>query len=548
MRAFTLWGARVAAMFCAVVILTAARPASAHLFDVWYNPLNAPIMTETGQPIPDTTMRQIIMAALREIEAHSNGRMTFAFRGVSPAPPCGLVPAGSRGVIKIRWDPGLASCGMATFWQTCAYGDINLQPSLVSAPSVALTSRCADVRATITHEIVHYTRYEWNERFNSVLTPVNLAVTTADPLIADLVSRHMWNEDTDNTFWGWAGASTYVGADLYNSSNGNSVDAGITVLSGGASYTAALAPGTNGNMYSRVLGIPGGALVVQQGDVLGSFWPLTQQVWTDTTRRRACLTQRTTTGRMFVLWTDTGQVLSSNPFETNRLVGTRRVLCAESTNGGTVWNLCSPATGIPGVATRSGIGCTYDRANDRIVLAFSDNEEVLMTAHLAGGASGQWSWNSPQALVAPDGNAIWSSDDPAISFDPKSTANAGLVSWFDGRLLTQRTMWLRFSSPAFTYVFDSGVHNPFFTDDEAMTLRSPVVPLVISSAAHWAFNGQFPTTQSQSRRRRVNGSILESFTGWTQEGVSPRVHDWYTGSASNSLIVETAYLREGTRF
>lgn len=255
---------------------------------------------------------------------------------------------------------------------------------------------------------------------------------------------------------------------------------------------------------------------------------------------------------MFVLWTDTSQVMLTTPQDPNRLAGTRPVLCAESSNGGTVWNLCSPANGIPGIATRTGIGCTYDRATDRVVLAFSNSEEILMTAHLAGGATGQSSWSSPQTLISPSNNPIWSSDDPAISFDPFSLANAGMVSWFDGQLLTQRTMWVRYSSTANSYVFDSGEQNPFFTDSEAETLRSPVVPLMIASTAHWAFNGQFgsgaSTSQSQSRRRRVNGVILESFNSWTQEGATPRVHDWYTGSGANTLFQETAYLREGSQF
>ncbi len=552
MKSTITLGARFASMLCALAILAASTPASAHLFDVWYNPTNAPIMQATGQPIPTPTMLRIIMATLREIEAHSNGRITFAFRGVSTAPPCGIVLPGGRGVLKIRWEPSTAACGQAIFCCGCAFGDINLQPAGISAPTVPLTGRCTDIRATLTHEIVHYTRLEWNERFNSVLTPANVANPTGGPVIADLVSRHMWNEDTDSTYSGWQSAPTYVGADIYNDTNGTATNVGSTLFTGGSSFTAALAPGTNGQMYSRVLGLPGQPLTVQQGDVFGSSWPVSVQVWTDTTRRRACLAQRTTTGRMFVLWTDTAQVLSSNPFETNRLVGTRRVLCAESSNGGTVWNLCSPATGIPGVATRSGIGCTYDRATDRVVLAFSNSEEILMTAHLAGGATGQFAWSGPQTLISPSNNAIWSSDDPAISFDPFSLATAGMVSWFDGQLLTQRTMWIRYSSTVNSYVFDSGEQNPFFNDLEAETLRSPVVPLVIAGTAHWAFNGQFgsgaSTSQSQSRRRRVNGVILESFTGWNQEGATPRIHDWYTGSGANTLWQETAYLREGSQF
>ena len=92
-------------------MLTRPVQAEAHLIEVYYNPTNAPIMSSTGWPIPSDTMQRIIMASLREIEAHSNGRLTFVFKSTTASPPCGLLAHGGRGILKVRWEPGLTQGG-----------------------------------------------------------------------------------------------------------------------------------------------------------------------------------------------------------------------------------------------------------------------------------------------------------------------------------------------------------------------------------------------------------------------------------------------------
>jgi hypothetical protein len=443
------------------------------------------------------------------------------------------------------WGLTGVACAQMILWPaTCAYGDLNLAPT-ITEPTPPLASLCADVRATITHEIAHYTRQEWGHpSLNSVLTQVNIPGAVGGSPISDLVSRHFWNADTDLTHGSWQSAPTYIGADLYTPSSGAAFNAGTTLFTGGSSFTAALAPGSGGAMYARAFALPGQQVTVQQGDVLGSTWPTSVQIWTDGTRRRMCLARRSANGRQFALWTDNPQVPVANSTDSNRFAGTRRVLCAESSNGGTVWNLCSPATGIPGVATRAGIACSYDPARDQVVLAFSNNEERLMTAQVSGTSSGQLGWSSPQTLLDSLGQNIWAPDGPSVYFDPFASNDFGLITWFDGSALDSRRMWIRFASSTLRYIYDSAAVNLVGSD----ALRSPVVALVVAGSAHWAEVRQFSSAQLRTRWRSVGGTVLFSEDSSVQEGATPRVHDWYTGAGSNSMLVEQAILREGYQF
>jgi hypothetical protein len=132
-----------------------------------------------------------------------------------------------------------------------------------------------------------------------------------------------------------------------------------------------------------------------------------------------------------------------------------------------------------------------------------------------------------------------------VSFDPFSNDNMGIVTWFDGNELNQRSMWIRYSTSANRYIANSSINSPFITNAhvfgaEANLLRSSVVANTISATAHFAFVRQ--TAGWQQRYRYLpSSSSTDHINNW---GPPVRL-DIYTGSAANTVLIETAYLRQG---
>lgn len=528
-------------IFCSTAtVVFAVAPSAFGVTDVWYNPTNAPIIGNS--PANSFAVERIIMASLREWEANSHGRLQFNYRGMTTTPPCGL----GGGRIVINWNPNETACARMILVGSCALGNLDLSPVPIQNAgdlTPALTGRCADLRATITHEIGHWARWDLvgNHPVDSVLNPLQ----SPD---SDLLSRHVWNGDITSIHPYFNPAQpTIVGLDIYNATTGGVTNFGANTVVP-SSYTAAISGGVNGNMYARVASPGYQALQVQQGDGFASNWSSPVQIWFNGTHRRACIATRP--GKLVVLWTELSETSAVGVSGSAlRFAGTRPIVCAMSTNGGTVWNLCSPSTGIVGARSRTGVSCGYDPTQDRVVLAYSDEEERLRIAHVPGSVSTTTQWSSPAILTNQSGIPIWASDLPELSFDPFSNDNRGVVTWFDGDELNPRAMWITYASATSTYVAWGSAMLPllvngFVQGAEANLMRTALVPNVISGQAHYSFARQQSSSETRHRYLPSGGTSVDALSN----SGPPAVFEWYSGSAANSVLVETSYLRQGVSF
>jgi hypothetical protein len=198
------------------------------------------------------------------------------------------------------------------------------------------------------------------------------------------------------------------------------------------------------------------------------------------------------------------------------------------------------STSIPIARTRVGVACSFDRVNNRFVLAYSDAIEKLSTVSrspVLGSA-----WTTPQVIPSPiGGDFVRSADAPSLSFDPYFTGHAsGLLSWWDVEANDQRTMWIAWSGVQNRYIDSSSFWGDITTTAEEDVLRTSIVVNAVGGLRHWAFGTQMNWVSGRWRREFVGAlSTHADFRNDTSAGW----FDWYVGSAVNSQIQESAYLR-----
>jgi hypothetical protein len=461
-------------------------PARAHRVNVHYDPAFAP----PSHPASDMTA--LIAAALREWEAHSDGRIHWS----GPYTVGGRRPAGP-GNLSILWDPGLGSdkCGFASaycpVWPHECFISINPNVPFLSARSVPPRGTvCEDMYSHLVHELTHH----FNQRPCFDLRHCHpgdsaagdsLAPGGAAAVLDDFSARHLWNFDMDNVNWTIYGqAPVKVFYDVFDHSLGGF---SRSILATGNAdeyfnFTHAIAPGTGVTPFMRsfVLGrfqSPEFGVVVDSGDLRTAAMAPRTSISGGFSRRKVCVAANAVMPHLVSVWSDAAEarMVISSPPTMDFLAGQRAVMFSESHDAGVTW---SAAAAIPGAFTRNGVSCAFDQSQYHFVVAFEGAEdERIWTTYRRTDLRGPASWIDPrridEAVGAPSLQAF-TPETPQLAI---TGSGVGIMTWFDVGSLVYKLEQLRYNPTISHYEF---TNPPGTAHPRAAALsrtRPAVVPL-----------------------------------------------------------------------
>jgi hypothetical protein len=502
------------------IVALGAGSAHANRQQVWYDDSFRPFSADQSQQ----DFVRVIQQTLREYELHSQGAGIFEWRGVMVNPPCG---GGNN--VRIMWDPSLPSniCAQTTYYApfaVCPTGQITFNPAFAwrAKWSPNANDVCVSFQATLMHEMAHWMKQVGNGGHlnDSVLTQVGFA--------RDLISRHLWNSDTNGINFGdpifriTFPAHTFTWkTDWYDTNNGNSGLMGKGLGSPlGFFPTESFAPGANGQQYAMAWGSPTG-IRFAQGDGRGFGAPVNL---IGGTNRRVCVA--TNTGRdVFVAWADLAQATPSsggNPFD-----GSRAIVFTQSHDGGSTW---SAAANIPGAFTRAGVSCAFDPTGNKIVLAYqgSGEEGLWLTSRSPASLDPNgWSW--PVMLSGPR-----TAETPSITFDPFAGTSSGWLAWHESLTGLHSIRRIGWNGSGYAFI---GAAQPAVPGSSVITRSSSVAHMGNGTVHVLQSVNDSATTQVQRRTRGHESGFLTNAD--TVEVAPPSDLGRYSGAAENTLFIET---------
>ncbi|WP_437961370.1 hypothetical protein WME76_18160 [Sorangium sp. So ce119] len=496
---------RIGTLIFGLVTLSAGS-ARAGTFIVHYQTANQPSFA--GRTQSQTTQDYInaMMASFREVELRSQGAANFQLAGIDEAnPPCG------GGHIRVRWDAvnagGNCAFTQPTTGTLCndisfdATGLVPLNPRWTPDAS----SRCTSFQAVMTHELGHMMLQNFGlHSANSVVS---------NPPSPDLLSRHFWNSDMSPSFTfarHWYGFRM----ERYTPSTG----ASTLVKDWTSSPTfpgASIAPGDLATQpYSWAWGDNSG-LFFRKGDGASTAGAARDFTWNSGVSREfaayhgVCLASDMN-GNYLLAWPSINEVPAFYTDATKTAIdpmsGARAVQFMVSSDRGQSWS--SPAA-IPFAFTRTSVGCSFDPAAGRFVVAYSGSgEEGLWTTSRPSAGGGGWSF--PARLTTP-GVVVSTPDPPSVAFDAMGSSGPGWVSWYDN--LSGSTMGrIIFDAAGNRYVFNGQPFvSPTLSGDDGM-LHSRHAVAVVDGRPHdmYTLNLSPGSTQLHVRARNMDAARVES--------------------------------------